>query len=57
MVEKKERKKQNSKGCKRCNTMYDPELILKEIKRTNNNRKVRDRISLEEKLSMYSYNF
>ena len=34
------------------NTMYNPELIIKEIKHTNNNRKFRDSIFLEEILNI-----
>ena len=50
-------KKRKIKGIARavndtCNTMYNLELIVKEIKHTNNNRKFRDATSLEERLSI-----
>ena len=50
-------KKRNLKGIARVvndpyNTMYNPELIAKEIKHRNNNRKFRDSLLLEEKINI-----
>ena len=35
-----------------CNAIYNPELIVKEIKHTNSNRKFSDNIFLEKSLSI-----
>ena len=56
---KKKRKQKKTKGIEGAvndayNTIHKCELIVKEIKHTNNIRKFRESISLKRKLNIYS---
>ena len=61
MITKEKKMKERKRIAKVVNNIYDtiynPELIIKEIKHTNNNWKFRNRILVEDCLSISIYSF